>query len=300
MSAPERVAVVTGATGGMGRVIALELARRGMHVVAVVRDAARADGLLAQIAAAGRGSGGVIPADLSRREGVIGAANAVAERHDAVHLLVNNAGAHYSAHRLSDDGIEMHIAVDYLAGFGLTALLDGQLRRGRARVVNVASDTLRDSRRVKILGRPRPATLDPADLDDLTRLNPAHAFVPFEAYARAKLLTVAAGYSFAESFSREVTVNAVHPGIVATGIVDALIPAPLRPVGGLIRRGMLTPERGAAATLRLAVDPALEGVTGRYFVRDADTATPPVSYVGGVQQQLRATGEHFFRGGAPG
>lgn len=295
MSTSERVAVVTGASGGMGQVIALELARRGMHVVAVVRDAARAYALLDRIAAEGRGTGAAIAGDLSHRAGVRRVANALAERHDAVEILVNNAGAHYGEHRLSRDGVEMHIAVDYLAAFGLTTLLEAQLRRGRGRVVNVASDTLRDTRRVKLLGRPRPATLDRGQLSDLTLLSPADGFVPFEAYARAKLLTVTAGYSFAHTFGDEVTVNAVHPGIVATEIIDAVVPAALRPLGGLIRRGMLTPEQGAAATLRLALDPALRGVSGRYFVRDTDTPTPPVSYDRDVQRQLRVAGDRFFR-----
>ncbi|MGP3533364.1 SDR family NAD(P)-dependent oxidoreductase [Microbacterium sp. RD1] len=293
MSRSDRVAVVTGVTGGMGRVLAVELARRGMHVVAVARDAKRADIVLSGIMP-DPDAWEVVPADLSRRADVIGAAAAIADRHDAVHVLVNNAGAHYAERRLSPDGIEMHIAIDYLAGFGLTALLEAQLRRGRARVVNVASDTLRDSRRITLLGRPRPATLDPDDVDDLTRLNPATGFAPFEAYARAKLLAVTAGYSLAETFAGDVAVNAVHPGIVSTEIIRDLIPAPLRPFERLIRRTMLTPEQGAAPTLRLAVDPALADVTGRYFVREVETPTPPVSYDRDVQERLRGTSDRFF------
>jgi NAD(P)-dependent dehydrogenase (short-subunit alcohol dehydrogenase family) len=208
------VAVVTGATGGMGGVIALELARRGMHIVTIARDPHRAAALHEQILrVTGRPALDVIAGDISTRAGMHAAAASIAERVDAVQVLVNNAGAHFPAHRLTADGIEMHIAVDYLAAYGLTTLLETQLRRGRARVVNVASDTLRDTRQIKLLSRPRPATLDPDDLLDLARLNPGQGFVPFEAYARAKLLTVLAGYGLARSMADEVTVNAVHPGI---------------------------------------------------------------------------------------
>ncbi|QEW01788.1 SDR family NAD(P)-dependent oxidoreductase [Microbacterium lushaniae] len=297
MSVAGRVAVVTGATGGMGRVISRELVRNGMHVVAVARDASRAEAVLSQ-GMPGSGTWEVVAGDLSDRAGVMRVAGAIADRHDAVHVLVNNAGAHYAHHRRSSDGIEMHIAVDYLAAFGLTVLLEEQLRRGRARVVNVASDSLRDTRRITLLGTPRPVTLDVGGLDDLARLNPAAGFIPFEAYARAKLLTVTAGYRLARTFAGEVTVNAVHPGIVSTDIIDSLIPAPLRPLEGLIRPILLTPEQGAAATLRLAVDAALEGVTGRYFVRAADTPTPPISYDPDVQDRLRETSDRFFRGDA--
>jgi NAD(P)-dependent dehydrogenase (short-subunit alcohol dehydrogenase family) len=225
MSAREhRVAVVTGATGGMGRVIALALAQRGIDVVTIARDPRRAEGLRAEIARSG-GTLDVIEGDLSSRAGIIAATAAIRERHDRVHTLVNNAGAHFAERRLSDDGIEMHIAVDYLAAYGMTTLLMPQLRRGRARVVNVASDTLRDTRTLKLFGRPRPATLDLDQLGDLTALNPSHGFVAFEAYARAKLLTVTAGYALASTVVGEVTFNAVHPGIVATDIIDDLVPA---------------------------------------------------------------------------
>jgi NAD(P)-dependent dehydrogenase (short-subunit alcohol dehydrogenase family) len=292
-----KVAVVTGATGGMGRVIALSLARRGMHVVTVARDPGRAEALRADIAETTVGSLEVVAGDLSHRDGVIAAATAIRARHDAIHILINNAGAHYPERRLSADGVEMHIAVDYLGAYGVTTLLEGELRRGRARVVNLASDTLRDTRRLKLWGKPRPVSLDVDQLDDLTRLNPANRFVPFEAYARAKLLTVMATYGLARRFADVVTVNAVHPGIVSTGIIDELIPAALRPFEPLIRRTMLTPEQGAAAALRLAIDPGVGGITGRYFVRDVETVTPPVTSDRRIQERLCATSDRFFAGG---
>jgi NAD(P)-dependent dehydrogenase (short-subunit alcohol dehydrogenase family) len=290
-----RTAVVTGATGGMGRVIARALADQGMAVVTIARDPRRADDLRDAIARSpGGGTLTVVAGDLSHSAGIAAAAAAIRDRIDSVHVLVNNAGAHYPEHRLSRDGIEMHIAVDYLAAYGLTASLTPELRRGRARVVNVASDTLRDTRRVKLRARPRPVTLDTSQLEDLARLNRASGFVPFEAYARAKLLTVIGGCAFARSLAGHVTVNAVHPGIVATAIIDDLVPAALRPVGGLIRRALLTPEQGAASTIRLATDPALSEVTGRYFVRDADSPTPPISYREDVQDGLRDVTDRFL------
>ncbi|MGW6442853.1 SDR family NAD(P)-dependent oxidoreductase [Lentzea sp. NPDC055074] len=282
-----KVAVVTGATGGMGQVIATDLARAGAHVVTVARDPARADALCAHIGATDRVD--VVAGDLSLRADVVASAETIRDRYDQIHILVNNAGAHFSEHRVSADGIEMHVALDYLAAYGLTTLLDVPLRRGRARVVNVASDTLNDTRQVKLAGRPRPATVDLSGVESLAELNPANGFVPFEAYARAKLMTVTAGYALARVLAGDgVTVNALHPGIVATGIIDDLVPAFLRPVGTLIRRGLLTPAEGARSAIRLATDPALAGVTGRYFNRDTESATPPVSHDRSVQEKLLA------------
>ena len=294
-----RVAVVTGATGGMGGVIAAELARAGAHVVTVARDPRGAETLAAVVASQpGPGRLEVVAGDLSLRSGVSSAARAIRDGHPAVHLLINNAGAHFSDHRLSPDGIEMHIALDYLAGYGLTTLLRDPLVRGRARVVNVASDTFRDTRQVSLFGPARPVTVDPGQLDDLGTLNPAGGFVPFQAYARAKLLTVIAGNGVARLLAADgVTVTAVHPGIVATGIIDDLIPPALRPLRSLIRRAMLTPEQGAASTLRLALDPALEGVTARYFVREVETPTAPITHDRSVQDRLLTSSDLFLAGG---
>lgn len=295
-SPTRRVAVVTGATGGMGQVIVLALARAEWQIVAIARDKTRAAPLLQLVEDHGlAGRVDVLCADLSHREGIVAATRHLREEHDTIHLLINNAGAHFPDHRLSTDGVEMHIAVDYLASYGLTALLRQQLVRGRARVVNVASDTLRDTRQVKVRRRRRPATVDPQRLGDLASLSPQDGFVPFEAYGRAKLLTVTAGYGLARRLRPDsVTVNSVHPGLVATGIVDDLTPPILRPFRSIIRRAILTPDEGAAATLRLALDPALSGVTGRYFVLGVDTPTPPISNNIAVQDLLLQTTDRFF------
>jgi NAD(P)-dependent dehydrogenase (short-subunit alcohol dehydrogenase family) len=292
-----KVAVVTGATGGMGRIIAADLVSAGAHVVTIARDPARAHALRALIGPQAADRLEVIPGDLSRRADVVAAARTILDRHDRIHVLVNNAGAHFPDHRVSADGVEMHVALDHLAAFGLTTLLDAPLRRGRARVVTVASDTLNDTRQIKLAGRPRPATLDLTGVDDLAELNPATGFTPFEAYARAKLMTVTAGYALARDLAADgVTVNALHPGIVATDIIDDLVPPLLRPFRALIRSSLLTPAEGAGSALRLATDPALAGVTGRYFDRDAESSTPPVSHDPATQRKLLALSRLHFAG----
>ncbi|MFF5175634.1 SDR family NAD(P)-dependent oxidoreductase [Micromonospora sp. NPDC000089] len=291
----DKVAVVTGATGGMGQIIAADLIRAGAHVVAIARNPARADALRAHLDSRATTRLDVIAADLSQRADVVTAANTILDRHHKIHILVNNAGAHFPEHRVSADGIEMHIALDYLAAYGLTTLLHVPLRHGRARVVNVASDTLNDTRQIKLAGRPRSVTLDLAAIDNLAELNPAAGFTPFEAYARAKLMTVTAGYALARNLAADgVTINAVHPGIVATDIIDTLVPPLLRPVRALIRRSLLTPTEGANSTTRIATDPRLSGVTGRYFNRDAESSTPPVSHDPTTQQRLLTLSQTHF------
>lgn len=276
-----RTAFVTGGTGGMGRVITTELARAGAHVVTTSRDPDRGEALRQRIAAdTGADRVEVLTGDLTSRADLHRLAAEFSARHDVLHVLVNNAGAHYRQRRLTDDGVEAHLAINHLAGFTLTHLLEDRLlAAGKARVVNVVSATMADARPVPLFGRPQPVTLDLTNVTDVRDLNPATGFVPFAAYARAKLLATICGYEFADRWRDVgVTVNAVHPGIVSTGIVDDLVPAYLAPFRSLIHRRLLTPEQGAAAALRLATDPDLANTTGRYYVRDAETRSPDISY----------------------
>ena len=296
-----KVSMVTGATGGMGRVIATELARLGSTVVVVSRDNAGGEQLRRQIAAeVGEDRVEVLAGDLSSQSDLRRIAEQFTARHPELHLLVNNAGAHYRHRSVNADGIEMHVAVDYLAGFGLSVLLLDQLRAGApSRVVNVVSDAMNDARMSTRRGAPRPVTLDTAELDDLRTVNGPVGFAPFEAYARAKLLTTMSGYVLADQLRDSgVTVNAVHPGIVATNIVDDIVPPLMKPFLGLIKRSLLSPAQGAAATLRVATAPELAEVTGRYFVLDAEHRSPEISYDRDLQQRVWTVSQAYIP--APG
>jgi hypothetical protein len=110
----------------------------------------------------------VLTADLASHSDLHLLCERFAARHTTLHLLINNAGAHYREQAVNADGVEMHVVVDYLAGFTLTNLLLDRLRAGApSRVVNVVSAAMVDIRLVKIRRRPRPVPLDPAHLDDL-------------------------------------------------------------------------------------------------------------------------------------
>ena len=293
-----RVVVVTGATGGMGRVLCREVATRGARVVALGRDATRLNGLRAELQLLRPPvEPVVVVADLATTTGIASAARDVRALGPEVDVLLNNAGAHFAERHVSRDGLEMHVAVDYLPAVGMATLLAQELDRAQGRVVNVVSDTLRDARKLTFVGRARPPHVVREDLADLRSVNPARGYRAFEAYARAKLLTAMATVELARRWAdRGVTVNAVHPGIVATGIVDGLVPAPLRPLRSAIRSLMLTPEQGAAPALRLALDPGLVGLTGRYFVRDEDTDLPSVVEDTTARELLLATTERLLGG----
>ena len=280
-----RVCMVTGATGGMGRAISTELARRGATVVLLARSPASGEAARNNIVAATGNPGvEVLTADLADQSSIRRVTDRFHQRHDQLHVLVNNAGAHFRHRALSVDGIEMHLAVNHLSWFLLTRLLLGSLEAGApARIVNIGSQSMADTRQVKIRRTPRPATLDLGDLHS------EHNFQPMTVYATAKLEMLMCSYALARRLTGTgVTVNTAHPGITATNIVDAISTPALKPFLGIVKRFLLTPEQGAQAAIHLATAPELETTTGHYFIKQTEARSPDISYNTTVQEQLWA------------
>jgi len=226
---------ITGASDGLGRALALALAERGHELVLHGRHTER----LAEVA---RATGGVaLQADLADLAAVRRLAASVADHVDGLDVLVNNAGVGFGApgapRELTTDGIELRLGVNYLAPYLLSRLLLPLLRKpARARIVNVASIGQAD-----------------IDLDDLMM---AHDYDGVRAYRRAKLAMICDTFDLAEQLAGTgITVNCLHPA--------TLMPTTLVRVAQYAPRDSL--EQGLRATLRQVDDPALDGVTGRYF-----------------------------------
>ena len=257
MGERRRTVLVTGATSGIGREAARQLARLGAHVILGVRDAERGEEVARELRSAG-GSAEVLPIDLASFESVRRAASRFSETHDSLDVLVNNAGAALRRRELTVDGHERTWQTNFLGGYLLTRLLLPSLRRGtRPRVVNVSSDA------------------HPTGRIDWNDLELEHGYGGYRAYANTKLAQIL----FTRELARRepwLSVTALHPGAIATRIWRDVPLIPLRMlilsvlwiIGGRIHNA----ARGADPVVRLAWDPALEGVTGRYFKRFRETA----------------------------
>jgi NAD(P)-dependent dehydrogenase (short-subunit alcohol dehydrogenase family) len=237
----EQTILVTGATDGLGRALARELAARGATVLVHGRSQERLDDTLRGLREA-TGSERLRPyrADLASLEEVrrLGREVGAEQRLD---VLVNNAGiAGVGDRQESADGHELRFAVNYLAPFLLTSLLLPLLERSApARVVNVAS-----------VGQV------PVDFDDVML---ERGWEPLRAYRQSKLAQVMFTFELAERLRAAgetgVTVTALHPAT----LMDTKMA--IESFG----YAMSSVEEGVAATLRLAVDPEVDGVSGRYF-----------------------------------
>jgi NAD(P)-dependent dehydrogenase (short-subunit alcohol dehydrogenase family) len=251
-----KVCVVTGATRGLGLATATALAGMGAHVVMLARErdlGERAAQRVRELAAPG-GDATFVQLDLASFASVCAAAAEIASRHEAVHVLVNNAGVHLRTRQSSEDGFELTWAVNHLGPFLFTNQLVPQLRAaGEARIVTVTS-------RFAYVGRVDPAAI-----------GTARASSGLRAYCDTKLANMLFTIELARRLEGTgVTANCVHPGLVATDLMRQW-PRWLRKTWEWSLR---TPEDGAAPVVRLAVSPAVNGVSGRYFVRSRRAAFP--------------------------
>ncbi len=250
----KKVAVVTGATSGIGLETARGLAREGFALVLACRDKEKAAGLTADlIGQFGKAEVHVIPVDMASLQSVRDFAAAFSDQFEALHVLVNNAGVFCERPQRTADGFEMTMGVNYLAPFLLTRLLLPALRSTPgARVVNITS-------KAAFHGKLKP--------DEHVFSNHKHGF---KAYAASKLAQLLFTIDLAEELRREgdsTAVNAAYPGRVATNIwkggsLMMKIAAPL------MMRNSISAEEGARPGLYLATSPAVNGVSGKLFSKE--------------------------------
>ncbi len=260
----QQTILITGATSGLGRALAEELAALGATLLLHGRSEEKGEELLADLRhTTGNEKLTFLLADFGRLADVQKLADEVAGA-DRLDALVNNAGIGIFHREISDDGLEMTFQVNYLAGYLLAARLAPLLvRSAPARVVNVSS-----------YGQA------PIDFDDpmLSR-----GFDGVLAYGQSKLAQIMHAIDLTEALGGQgVTANAVHP-------------APYMPTNMVV--GRFTPqstiEQGMRNVLRVIIDPALETTSGRFFNQREDYRAAPQAYDREARARLRELSEQL-------
>jgi NAD(P)-dependent dehydrogenase (short-subunit alcohol dehydrogenase family) len=258
-----RTALITGATDGVGRIVARALAQQGWRVLVHGRDRPRGEALAREIEQAG-GSAAFLAADLASLAEVRRLADEVKKQTGRLDLLINNAGigsvGSAPGRQTSADGHELRFAVNYLAGFLLTHLLLPLLKASApARIVNVAS-----------------AGQQAIDFSDvmLTR-----GYSGGGAYRQSKLAQILFTIDLAQELEGSgVIANALHPSTYMNTT--------------MVRQSGTTPistvEDGAAAILQLAVSPTLDGKSGLYFNVLREARADSQAYDAEARRRLRA------------
>jgi len=276
-----KICMVTGANSGIGKETALGLAKMGATVVMVCRNRAKGEQAQREIQQQSGNQGvDLLIADLSSQQAIRQLAQEFQQRYSQLHVLVNNAGGAVPERQMSVDGIEMTFTVNFLASFLLTnLLLDTIQASAPARIINVSSDAQTKS----------------IDLNDLQRTK---KYRIFQAYGEAKTALMLFTYALAQKLEGTgVTVNALHPGVVATNFMAHAVPSAfepfIRPLISVFKRFLIDSEEGAKTTLYLATSPEVEGVTGRYFEKCKPKSSVPISYNISMQKKLWDIGEEL-------
>ena len=244
----DTVALITGATSGIGLAAASVLASPKRTLILACRNPANAASTAQRIAQQRNAKVTTLTLDLADQHSVRSAATMIQAQGTKLDLVINNAGMMSSRPLMDSNGIELTFATNHLGPYLFTRLLaEHELIAPGARVVNVASQVHYSA---------------PADFErvfDLTR------YSGMRAYARSKLANVMFSLALARRLSdRDVHVHAVHPGIVATNILPRNGPW-LRRAGRLASPLMKTPLQGAASMLHAALDPQFGQSTGTYL-----------------------------------
>ena len=274
----DKICLITGANAGIGQQTALELAQMGATVVIVARDPQRGEAARAAIAATtGNPRVELLQADFASPPSIHAMATSFAARYDRLDVLVNNAGVYLTGRETTADGLERTFAVNHLGYFMTTLLLwPSLLAAPSARVINLSSDAHRQAK---------------LNLDDLQN---ERKYAGFRAYAQSKLANVLFTYELdRRRGNAPVTVNAVHPGFVASNFgrnnrgVIGLVMTRLVP---LFAKSVV---EGAATSVYLASSPEVAGVSGRYFVDCRPVKSAPQSYDRTAAERLWAVSEEL-------
>jgi retinol dehydrogenase 14 len=244
----DRTILITGATSGIGRAVATELARQDATVVFTYRDKVKGEETLDEIRqVTGNCRVHILEVDLASLASVRRLADNYRKQFDRLDVLINNAGGYFGYRNSTEDGFERTFGVNHLSHFLLTNLLKEMLISSKARIINVSSNA-------QFPGH--------INFDDLMLEN---KFSGFRAYSQAKLANIIFTYELDRRWEGTgISTNAVHPGAVRSNFGNEA-----RPVFKyLIKIGkpiLKSPEKGAETIVYLATSPEVEGIAGKFF-----------------------------------
>lgn len=250
------ICLITGATEGVGKVTASELAQRGFRVVIAARNERKAEAVARELRASTGSDADYVLGDLASLEQVRRLADAFRSRYPRLDVLINNAGVFLPQRTETEDGYETSYQVNYLSHFLLTHLLLDRIEASpQGRIINLSSS-------VHALGR-----------FDAQNLQSEKRFSVLGTYSATKLFMLMFTEELAKRLAgTSVTANAVHPGIVRTHMM-LTAPGAFRIASYLSLPWSISREAGARTSIYLATAPELANVSGQYFTKSKRTVT---------------------------
>jgi NAD(P)-dependent dehydrogenase (short-subunit alcohol dehydrogenase family) len=267
-----KICLITGATSGIGRAAAIELAKHGNELILVARNKSAGFELVNRITKKYGSNASFFDCDLSSLNGVKRLAEKIKENFNKIDVLINNAGARFDKYLKSEDDIELTFATNHLGHFLLTYYLIDLLKISvSARIINVSSS----AHNVKDM-----------PIDQL--VNPKEYFRS-AVYGRSKLANVLFTLELSNRLSNtKITVNTLDPGGVATRFAknNGLLPW-IKHIGYYLTKGsLLSAKKGAETIIYLAENSDVEGISGKFFYEKKEKPASDLAYNTELQKQL--------------
>ncbi len=230
--------LITGATDGIGKETARQLARQGHSMVMVGRDNSKSRSALSEVQAEAVSDVDLLTADFADMESVSLLAGRVKEAYPDLQVLINNAAVIRTERILTSDGFEETFAVNYLSHFLFTyKLLDLLRKNAQSRIVNVSS-MVHESGSI-----------------DFENLQSQRSYNPSRAYAQSKVAMVLFTRELHNRYYPQgISSNSLHPGVINTKLLHVLF------------SGGASVKEGAQTSVYLAASPEVEAVSGKYFI----------------------------------
>ena len=268
----EMTVIITGANSGIGKETAKALAKMGWRVVMVCRNPQKGEAARQEIIQySGNQNIDLLIADLSSLSDIKHLADELTSRYDHIDVLINNAGGAFFYKQLSKDGHEMTFAVNYLAVYYLTILTLPLLKAAPQGRIVIVSSMLQGWGNI--------------DWEDIEFKNRQYNILT--AYCQSKLMTIIFTKELAKRLQgTNVTVNALHPGGVATKLGMNDNPFIYKLVWKLMSLFSISPQKGAETSIYLASSPDVEGISGKYWSNKKLRKNNPKADKPGVGERL--------------
>ena len=279
----DKIVLITGATGGIGKQTALTLAGMGAQVILTGRSRSSGEAAVTEIKqASGNPKIELLLADVSKQADIRSFAAHFKEKYDHLDVLINNAGLVASKRQLTEDGIESNFAVNVVAPFLLTQLIMDSLKASRS------------ARVITLMGGDVPAKLK------MDNLQAERSFDGLTSYSQSKLAMMVMMSEFAQrSQDSNVTINICYPGQASTNMTGSvtpeMFPSGVRWIFPLFKF-VTRPDNGKSAakasrsSVYLASSEAVKGNTGKYFnPKCKEVSMPKVVFDAGIRQSLWTT-----------
>lgn len=279
----DKICIVTGANSGIGKVTAIDIAKKGAKLIMVCRSKERGQEALDDVVKlSGNENVELMLADMSSQKSILEFTKSFKEKYDRIDVLLNNAGLIVGERKITEDGFESTFATNHMGYFLTTKWLMDIIKESKsARIVNVASEAHRAG-----------------DISFFNDINCEKGYNSMRVYGQSKLYNIIFTYELDKRLKADgvtnVTANCLHPGVIASNFGSSggtLMKFAVK----LARPFLQTNDQGAETQIYLSTSPDVEGISGKYFDKKRPVKSSRISYDEKLWEKLWEISENSIK-----